>query len=119
MLKKIVNLLLLASILITQGCLFSSRVTIHGKGNIKLNQVDFSDLPRWKKDDHKKALQAFIHSCNKFSKMAQGRVIGNQIGNITVGDFRDVCDIAQVVKSMSNEQTRNFFENPQREMRAM
>jgi len=111
MLKKIVTLAFLASILILQGCLFSSRVTIEGKGNIKLVQVDFSDISNWKNDDHKKALQAFIHSCNKFSRMAQSRVIGNQIGNITVGDFHDVCDIAQVVKTMSNEQTRNYFEN--------
>jgi membrane-bound lytic murein transglycosylase A len=43
--------------------------------------------------------------------MPQSRVIGAQIGDITAGDFRDVCEIAEVVKGMSNKQIQNFFEN--------
>ena len=109
--KKIVSFLLLSSLIILPGCLFTSKITIKGKGDIKLKQVDFTSIPGWDNDDHKKALQSFIHSCNKFSKMAQNRLVGGQIGNITAGDFRDVCDIAQVVKTMSNRQTKNFFEN--------
>lgn len=109
--KKIINIFVLISLLTLQGCLFSSKVTIKGKGNIKLNQVDFEDLPNWQEDNHKLALQSFLHSCNKFSKMAQNRLVGGQIGNVTAGDFRDVCDIAEVVKTMDNNQARNFFEN--------
>ncbi len=97
--------------LLLQSCLFSSKVMIRGKGNIKLEQSDFNSLEGWEKGDQKKALQAFLHSCNKFAKMPQNRLIGGQIGNITVGDFRDICDIAEVVKTMSTKQTRNFFEN--------
>ncbi len=93
------------------ACLFYKKITIRSKGDFKLKQVDFDSLNNWQNDDHKKALQAFIQSCNKFSKLAQNRNIGNQIGNITAGDFRDVCEIAQIVKTMSNQQTRNFFEN--------
>lgn len=95
----------------TASCLFSKKITIKGKGNLKLEQVDFSELNGWETDDHKKALQAFIQSCNKFAKMPQNRLIGGQIGEIVVSDFRDVCDIAEVVKTMSAKQTRNFFEN--------
>ncbi len=102
---------LITAILLLQACLFYPKITISGKGNLRLKQVDFESLDAWKEDDHKKALQAFIHSCSKFSKMAQNRLIGGQIGEITVGDFRDVCEIAQVVKTMSAKQIKNFFEN--------
>lgn len=109
--KKIIVFSVLACSLLLQGCLFYSKITIKGKGDIKLKQVDFASLNGWEVDDHKKALQSFIQSCNKFSKMAQNRLIGGQIGEITVGDFRDTCDIAQVVKTMSAKQAKNFFEN--------
>jgi membrane-bound lytic murein transglycosylase A len=102
---------LIFTLIALTSCFFTSKSTITGKGDIKLIQVDYSDLDSWEKDNHKEALQAFIHSCNKFSKRAQKRLIGGQIGNITAGDFRDVCEIAQVVKTMSNAQAQNFFEN--------
>lgn len=105
------KILTIVPLLLLCGCLFYQKITIKGKGDLKLKQVDFAALENWQADDHKKALQAFIQSCNKFSKMAQNRVIGGQIGEITAGDFRDVCDIAQVVKTMSAKQTQNFFEN--------
>lgn len=97
--------------LLLSACLFNQKAVIKGKGNLKLKEVGFESLNNWAQDDHKKALQSFIHSCNKFSKMAQSRSIGGQIGDVVVEDFRDVCDIAQIVKSMSAKQTKNFFEN--------
>jgi membrane-bound lytic murein transglycosylase A len=102
---------LIFSLISLTSCFLSDDLTINGKGNIRLRQVDYSMIDSWENDNHKEAIQAFIHSCNKFSKMAQNRLIGGQIGNITAGDFRDVCEIAQVVKTMSNEQAQNFFEN--------
>ncbi len=111
MLKKTINLSIIFFTLFLQGCLFSSKITIKGKGDIKLKQVDFSDIDGWQKSDQKQALQAFIHSCNKFAKLPEKRLIGGQIGEITVGDFRDVCDIADIVKTMNAKQTKNFFEN--------
>lgn len=103
--------LLIFSIVFLQGCLLSQNVNIKGKEGAEFNQVSFSELPRWDDADHKKAIQAFIHSCNKFSKMAQNRVIGRQIVKITASDFYDVCEIAQVVKTMNSNQAQNFFEN--------
>ncbi len=111
MTKKLINFAALASIIFLQACLFYPKLTIKGKGNIKLKQTDFESLSNWENDDHKKALQAFIQSCNKFSKMAQNRLVGGQIGDITAGDFHDVCEIANVVKTLSNRQAKNFFEN--------
>ncbi len=106
--RRILPILLLV---ILSGCFIYEKITIKGKGNVRLEQVDFMALDGWQEDDQKKALLAFVQSCNKFSKMAQNRVIGGQIGDITVGDFRDVCEIAQIVKTMSAKQARNFFEN--------
>lgn len=105
------KIFLISSLLILQGCLFYQKITIKGKGGLVLEQVDFQSLDGWENDDHKKALQAFMQSCNKFSKMAQNRSVGGQISDIKVGDFRDVCDIAQIVKGMSDSQAKNFFEN--------
>lgn len=93
------------------GCLFSQKLVIKGKGDIKLKQVGFEEIEDWANDDQKEALTSFIHSCNKFAKMPQRRLVGGQIGNVVVGDFRDVCEIANVVKIMDKKQARNFFEN--------
>ncbi len=98
-------------LLILSGCLFYNKVTIRGKGNLKLEQVDFESLYGWENDDHKKALISFLHSCNKFAKMPQNRLIGGQLPDVTAGDFRDVCDIAEVIKTMNGQQAKNFFEN--------
>jgi len=98
-------------LLILSGCLFYNKVTIRGNGSLKLTQVDFESLYGWENDDHKKAMIAFLHSCNKFAKMPQNKLIGGQIPDITVGDFRDVCEIAEVVKTMNSRQAKNFFEN--------
>ena len=105
--RKIAPLILL---LATISCLYP-KITINGKGNVRLTQVDFSSFPNWSASDHRNALLAFISSCNHFAKMPQTRLIGGQIGDITAGDFRDVCEIANVVKGMSNNQIKNFFEN--------
>ncbi len=103
--------LVLIFLFLLQGCLIFQKITINGKGEIRLKQVDFASLNSWENDNHKKALQAFLHSCNKFSRIAQDRPLGGHIGNITTGDFHDVCEIAEVVKTMSVKQTQNFFEN--------
>ncbi|MBM5783180.1 MAG: murein transglycosylase [Pelagibacterales bacterium] len=110
MFRKKLTPLLLCCILFLQGCLFTSRITI-GSNTIKLEEVSFDSLSGWRSDDHKKALMSFLQSCNKFAVMAQNRPIGKQLGDITAGDFRDVCEIGEIVKTMSSKQAQNFFEN--------
>ena len=110
MLKKIINIFALGSITLMQGCLFTPKVTIKG-GNVRLEQVDFENLEGWQNDNHKEALQSFIQSCNKFAKMPQNVSIGKELGYVTAGDFRDVCEIAHIVKTMNSKQAQNFFEN--------
>jgi len=105
------RLILILSLLLTTGCLFSKKVTIRAKSNLKLKEVNFSDLNSWKDDDHIEALRAFSHSCRKFAKMNQNIIVAGQLGNITAGDFRDVCEIAEVLRNLGSKQTKNFFEN--------
>lgn len=93
------------------SCSLTTRTIIKGKGDIKLKQVNFSDLKGWANDNHSEALISFNNSCNKFETFGDSRQIGGQIGDITIADFRDVCEIAEVVKGMSSKQARNFFEN--------
>jgi hypothetical protein len=47
----------------------------------------------------------------KQSKLFLGEELGKELLEITPSDFRDVCDIGEVVKNMSPKQTKNFFEN--------
>lgn len=107
MIKKLFTLTL---ILLCCSCSFTSLI-IKGKGDIKLKQVGFEDMSGWQKDDQNKAIISLVNSCNQFAKLPDEKQIGGKIGNVTVADFRDVCDIADVVKGMSTKQARNFFEN--------
>jgi membrane-bound lytic murein transglycosylase A len=108
MLKKICIALL--SLTFLNSCL-PEKITIKGKGNVKLNEVWFEDLRGWEGQNQRLALLSFLNSCDKFAKMPQNRLIGKQLGNITASDFRDVCEIGNVVKGLSDAQIKNFFEN--------
>jgi membrane-bound lytic murein transglycosylase A len=105
------NFLIISIFLLSSSCLFSKKITINTQGRVKLMEVDYADLKNWQNDDHIEALKAFTHSCRKFSKMNQSTIIAGQLGNISVGDYRDVCEIAEVLKNLSSKQTKNFFEN--------
>lgn len=108
--KFVLKFSTLILLFVAVSCIYP-KITIKGKGNVKLTQVDFTSFSDWSATDHRKALTAFVGSCNHLAKMPQTRSIGAQIGDISAGDFRDVCEIANVVKGMSNAQIKNFFEN--------
>ena len=105
------KILIVIFVFVVSACSLTSSLTIRGKGNIKLQQVDYEEVPGWEKDDHSKALLSFLNSCEKFASMGNSRSIGAQIGDIRVADFRDVCDIGGAIKGMSSKQAKNFFEN--------
>ncbi len=107
MIKKFFTTIL---ILLCCSCSFTNLI-IKGKGDLKLRQVAFEDLPGWQNDEQNRAVISLVNSCNQFAKMPDDKQIGGQIGDIVVDDFHDVCDIAQVIKGMSSKQARNFFEN--------
>jgi membrane-bound lytic murein transglycosylase A len=97
--------------IILSSCSYSTNNTIRGKGNIVLKRVEYSQLTNWSKDNHKKALQSFLNSCERFKKMDDHHKIGNKIGNIRISDFKDVCHIGNLIKYTNSRQIRNFFEN--------
>lgn len=105
--KKIIPLFLLFAAI---SCIYP-KITIKGKGNVKLTQVDFENLDGWQSTDYRLSLLSFLNSCQKMAKMPQSRALGGQIGEVTAADFRDVCEIGQAVKGMSDLQIKNYFEN--------
>ena len=107
--RKLSILLSIISLIFITSCI--SDLIIYGRGDINLKRVSFVDLDNWDKDDHSPALISFLNSCNKFASMPDSRMIGGQIGNIFVRDFRDVCEIGNVIKGMGSRQAKNFFEN--------
>ena len=94
-----------------QSCLFTKKIAIKTTNNIKLIEKDFLSINGWQEDDHRLALQAFLQSCRKFATLPQNTSLNKELLEITPSDFRDVCDIGEVVKNMSPKQTKNFFEN--------
>ncbi|MFT5795890.1 MAG: hypothetical protein ACI9W5_000852, partial [Ulvibacter sp.] len=92
--KKSFIIISLITLFFITSCI--SDLVIYGSGDVNLKRVSFADLNNWDKDDHAPALISFLNSCNKFSSMPDSRMIGGQIGNIFVRDFRDVCEIGNV-----------------------
>jgi membrane-bound lytic murein transglycosylase A len=116
MINKILTLIILSLSLALGSCIHS-KIIITGKNNIKLTQIDFSEIKGWKNDHQKQVLTSFINSCKKFLDMDPDQLIGNSI-NIKAKDFYDICDIAaeinhldQTGSNISDAQIRNFFEN--------
>ena len=105
--KKLITITIIFAV---SSCSFTT-LTIKGKGGLKLKQVGFQDLRGWKNDEQNKAAIALVNSCNQFAKMPDNKQIGGKIGDILVVDFRDVCDISEVIKGLSAKQAQNFFEN--------
>ncbi len=94
----------------TTSC-FQTDTIITGKGDIKLKETTFNELEDWDEANHRNSLLSFLNSCQKIAKLPQTRAIGGQIDNITAADFRDVCEIGEVVKGLSDRQITNFFQN--------
>ncbi len=107
---KLQRLLIVILLFFISSC-FQTDTVIRGKGNIKLKEVTFEDLEYWNEENHRESLLSFLNSCKKIATLPQSRSIGGQIGDITAADFRDVCEIGEVVKGLSDRQISNFFQN--------
>lgn len=108
--SKISKLSILLTLFAISSCLYP-KITIKGKGDVKLHQASYEELENWQETNHRKALLSLLNSCKKFAKMPQNRSIGGQFGDIKAKDYRDVCEIAEVIKGLSDKQIKNFFEN--------
>jgi membrane-bound lytic murein transglycosylase A len=108
MISKIFSLIL---IFITLNSCFLKKKAVIKNNNFTLTELDFSQLYNWQQDNHLEALQAFLHSCHKMANLEQKKSMKGSIINITPAHYQDVCQIAEVVSTLSNQQAKNFFEN--------
>lgn len=108
--KNFIKKIVVFSLFIANSSCIYPKVTIKSK-DIKLLQVEFKDFKNWENNDYRMSLISFLNSCKKFANMPQNRAIGGKIGNMTPADFRDVCEIGEIVIGLKDEQIKNYFEN--------
>jgi len=111
-------------LLLCSGCNISKHFlhnyqNIDFNNNLKLKKVSFQHLEGWKSDNHNLAVRSLVNSCDQFALLPQNQTL-NQIylnkkqvdinQELTPADFRDACDLVDIVKSMNSNQARNFFE---------
>ena len=87
--------------------------------NLELKKVNFKNLEGWEVDSQNLAVRSLVNSCDQLALLPQNQTL-NQIylnknqadinQELTPADFRDVCDLADIVKSMNSRQARAFFE---------
>jgi len=92
------------------GC-FLKEKAVFKHNNFTLKEQHFSQLNNWQSDNHLEALQAFLHSCHKMTKLEQSKPMNGSILKITPADYYDVCQIAEVISNLGDRQAKNFFEN--------
>ncbi|MCB9964421.1 MAG: murein transglycosylase A [Rhodospirillales bacterium] len=73
----------------------------------QLRQVSFGDLPGWRQDDMRPALQAFLSSCSKLLQQPAQKSF-HPAG--TYGDFHAACRMARTVATSDSAAILKFFE---------
>jgi len=81
------------------------------KPRLRLNTVEFSDLPRWKADNPGEALPVFLKSCEKLEKLPPDQAIGPRKEYGTGRDWADLCQTARLVRPGNDPEARYFFES--------
>jgi membrane-bound lytic murein transglycosylase A len=93
--------LLLASLLLLAACAQGER--------FEAREVRFDELEGWAADDHTKALETFIPSCEVFARKARKRSEGSNLA-ITESTWRSLCDEANWSRG-NPMQAKHFFES--------
>jgi membrane-bound lytic murein transglycosylase A len=73
--------------------------------------VRFGELEGWSQGDPRSALQAFLRSCAVLAAKSDDASLGGVSYAGTVGEWRQVCDVAALVSTDSPEAARGFFES--------
>lgn len=82
------------------------------KGDARLEQVTFADLPGWSTDDHLAALKTFLKSCDAVGRAAsKGAGKAGSQCRVPVGDLATACRAAQDLKSLTKASAKAFFEH--------
>lgn len=78
--------------------------------------ASFDDLPGWRDDDPRAALEAFLKSCQRRRALPESQPVEPLPLAGTAGDWRDVCDAARALAGGERETVRAFFEDRFRPM---
>jgi peptidoglycan lytic transglycosylase A len=71
--------------------------------------INFADLPKWRQDEHEKALAAFKRSCRAMARANQNKKHPGFMGSYA--DWAGVCYRASKVASDNRPAARSFFEH--------
>ncbi len=78
------------------------------QGPLRLTTVSFDDLPGWRANDPRPALQAFRRSCGAIARLAPAQSLGGSGYAGTASDWSDVCRSAPAQGTA--ESVRRWFE---------
>src|SRR5947209_8454473 len=76
-----------------------------------LTPAGFADLPGWREDDLAAALPAFLRSCARIGRLAEGATLGGveELAG-TAGEWKRACADAARVPPTDRAAARAFFE---------
>jgi len=107
--KNTLKILTVAVLWVLTGC-FEKEVDLTGGGNVKLNEVSFSELKDWNKENFAQVIPVFAKNCKKILQNKGMYIYPAQI-KINTADYKDLCErfFAQNVKD--GMQMKAFIES--------
>lgn len=78
---------------------------------IVLNPVEFASLPGWQGDSYEEVLPALRRSCQHFTDLPAGQLIGENGTGGTAGDWLGPCGALRGVSERSRPALRRYFES--------
>lgn len=84
------------------------------KPELRLTQVQFSDLDGWFEDDPSGAMDAFYRSCHVFAKKPAEREVSPNLPNGKAGfyaQWQEICNASHYLFEADSATVRHFFEN--------
>jgi len=78
---------------------------------LRLDAVQFGELPAWSQSDPRSAVQAFVRSCAALAAKPDDAPLGGVNYAGTAGEWREVCRTAALVPLDDAATARRFFES--------
>ena len=78
---------------------------------LRLDAVQFGELPAWSQSDPRSAVQAFVRSCVALAAKSDDAPLGGVNYAGTAGEWREVCRTAALVPLDDAATARRFFES--------
>jgi membrane-bound lytic murein transglycosylase A len=78
---------------------------------LRLDSVQFGELPAWSQSDPRSAAEAFVRSCSVLTAKSDDTPLGGVNYAGTAGEWREVCRTAALVPLDDPAAARRFFES--------